>query len=230
MKKIFSLLPLVMVCLLVSNGVFAAANSKSSPLNLVTFQLNAEQWVTTQTAKVIVNINAAMGTTGLANVHQDVIQRLELLSQKAAWHVTSFRRSQDSSGLERVIVRAEARLPESALAKLRDSAKRISRPGLKVTIADIQFTPSWKEIQGVRAVLRSKIYGLAKKELAHLNKVYPEQHYQLHKLTFMQGNVLPTQVLTRSFAATGGAKISRPMSVSNKIYMMAAVTLAAKMG
>src|SRR5436190_23068731 len=92
-------------------------------LNKVALQLTAEQWVATKTALVTVGINASVSDSDLGKIQSNILDKLNQLAGKQEWHIVSFDRSQDQSGLERVQVSAQARLPEAALAGIRDKAK-----------------------------------------------------------------------------------------------------------
>src|SRR5689334_17947981 len=96
--------------------------------NKVTLQLNAEQWVTTKSALVNVNINASVNDTTLEKIHSQILDKLNRLA-KGDWHLISYDRTQDKSGLESVQIVAQARLLETDLSGLRDKAKSMSKPG-----------------------------------------------------------------------------------------------------
>lgn len=220
----------VTLSLFMSSTVFALNCEKMCPLNVVSFQLQSEQWASTDTAKVVVKFSGALTASGLAEVHQQINAMLAKLYKSADWHITQFQRQKDNSGLENVVALAEARLPESALPGLRSQAKAISKAGATYEIAQIEFVPSQEDIQIIKSNLRNKIYRDAKIELAQLNKLYPEQHYQLHKVEFIE---LPSPIMAARNdmgAAVNLMKMPQaPMNVSNKIYMQANIEFAAKM-
>jgi hypothetical protein len=196
--------------------------------NRVNLQLTAENWVTTKTARVIVSVNAAGNVANLATLHDRIMQKLSQLSKAAKWHITSFQRSQDKSGLERVYVVAEARLSEAELATIQTKVKNISQPGETYKVESIIFQPSLQEMQQAVTKLRAKLYEIAKTELAQLNKFYPEQHYYLHKLEFVP--IAPTvagTLMLAKFAGNGGVPAAKPpLVVSNKVLLRANVIFA----
>lgn len=198
------------------------------PYNTVTFDLTAQQWVETKTAKVTVQVNATLNEEGLANSHQDISSKLTKISNKAPWHITAFNRSKDESGLEKLTVSAEARLAESELAALRDSATKVSKPGETFTIASIDFSPSEEEMEQAQEGLRQIIYGQAKDELAKLNKLYPDDKFFLHTINFGPGPLPRMAPQTESFQAknlpAGG--YSPPMTVSDQLKMTATIIFA----
>ncbi len=198
-------------------------------LNKVTLQLTSEQWVTTKTALVNCSVNAAVTDQGIDKIQADVMQKLNQISNKGEWHLVSFNRQQDSSGLESIQISAQARLPQTELANLRNLAKSISKPGETFTIDNIQFTPSDDEIRQANVVLRNNIYQQAKAEIDTLNKVYPEQKYYLHQIDF---NFTPPPVVPMAQNAMFMVRAVRmtaaePLQVGNKYQIQASVVLAA---
>lgn len=213
--------------LLVFSANAAADSSHYPPLNQVSFQLTADQWATTKTAKVIVGVNAALTDTQLGQVHSQIMANLKKIVPNIEWHITRFNRSKSQTGLEQLYVQAEARIPEKALVNLRAKAKAVSKPGESYKIASIQFTPSLTEINQVRAELRDKIYDEASAELARLNKVYPNQKYNLHTISF-GSQPLPRMGDRMMLMANTAKAASAPaaMAVSNKVRVSASVVLA----
>ncbi len=195
-------------------------------LNKITLPLSAEQWVSTKTALVTVGVNATVSDSALEKIQDQVLQKLSKLSSEGEWHITSFDRSLDKSGLERLQIAAQARLPSSALPNLRDKAKAISEPGETLTIDDIQFTPSAEELRAANTALRNDIYQQAKDELARLNKLYPDQKYYLHEINFI-GVVLPLPVAQNMmFAQVKMARGPGGLAVGDKIVLSATAIFA----
>lgn len=211
-----------LLSLLVMTSVWADPDV-GSLLNKVTFQLSAEQWVSTKTALVIVGINATVSDSALEKIQDQVLQKLNKLSNEGEWHITSLDRSLDKSGLERLQISAQARLPSSALSNLRDKAKAISEPGETLTIDDIQFTPSADELRTANTALRNDIYQQAKDELTRLNKLYPEQKYYLHEINFM-GMVSPLPAAQNMLFSQ--AKMGGGLAVGDKLVLSATAVLA----
>lgn len=200
-----------------------------SLLNKVNFQLNAEQWVTTQTAKVFVTVNATVNDAGIDNIQKTVLTKLNQLSNKSEWHIVSFTRMKDKSGLESVQIQAEARLPQSDLGALRTKAKSLTRPGETFSVSDIQFTPSEEEIRSAEVVLRNDIYQQAKKELDTVNKHYPTQKFYIHAIDFSSSPGVMPMTAKAMLRSAGGSMdmMVQPLNVGNKMTLYAQVTLAA---
>ena len=95
----------------------AFADPKTPPLAMVSTQLYAEGWVDTNDAKVTVNVNAAVNTAGLTAVRSAIHDHLQTLA-KGDWRITQFDRQRDNTGLERLIVQAEARIPQDQLTNI----------------------------------------------------------------------------------------------------------------
>jgi len=190
-------------------------------LNKITYQSTVEKWATTTTAKVTVNVDAALDKVGLSNINQYVLSNLNKMAVDASWHVTQFNRNQDKSGLEMLHVEAEARLPQNALASLRDKAKSISKSGETYTLGDIDFMPDLQEMEKVHADARAEIYAQVKQEIARLNQLYPEQHYFLHQLDFIaQPGVMMNKMQVMSFAGNP----AHPESAAPSIPVSAKIT------
>lgn len=220
---------LFIACVLFAHPVWADIFSLDPLLNKVLLQLHTEQWVTTKTALVNVGVNASVSDQGIVNVQNDVIQKLNQLSNKGEWHIVTFDRQLDKSGLESIQITAQARLPPSELGSLRDKAKAISKPGETFTIDNVQFIPSEDELRQANVTLRNNIYAQAKDEINALNKVYPEQKYYLHSIDFMEtppppASPMPMQRSNMMMAK--GASFSGPLSVGNKVELQASIVIA----
>ena len=192
-------------------------------LNKVILQLRSEQWVTTKTALVNVNVNAAVNNQGIEKIQTDIMQKLSQLSSQGDWHIVSFDRQLDKSGLENVQIIAQARLAQTELSGLRDKAKNLSKPGTTFTIENIQFTPTEDEIRLANINLRNNIYQQAKTELDTINKLFTNQKYYLHQISFLPYAMPMAQ---NTFVAKAEA-MATPLSVGNKQELQATVILAA---
>ncbi len=197
--------------------------------NKIMLQLQSQQWVTTNTALVTVGVNASVTDHGIETIQATVMQKLRQLSDKGEWHVLSFDRQEDRSGLENVRISAQARLPQGDLASLRNKAKTMSKPGEAYTIDNVQFTPSDDEIKQANSILRSNIYQQAKTEIEAINKLYPEQRYYLHIIDFtnrIEPMRMEVNTLAMAKASAASAPASSPVPVGGKIYLQANVEIA----
>jgi hypothetical protein len=217
-----------LTALLIAAPSWADTDGVGALLNKVTFKLNAEQWVASKTALVTIGINAGVSDAALEKIQDDVLKKLNQLTNKGEWHITSFDRNLDQSGLENIRMEAQARLPSSALPNLRDKSKAMSKPGETYTLDSIQFTPSEDELRDVNTALRGNIYQQAKEELDRVNKAYPDQKYYMHDINFLS-NFMPIAQAQNGMMAmamkSGGG--SGSLAVGDKLVISATVVFAA---
>lgn len=223
------LLLIIAAQLFYSVPVLARPKPFNQSLDRVEFDLSAEQWVATNTARVTVQVNASLNDEQLASAQHDTLQTLQKLNQSAEWHITQFDRQPGKSGLEQLTVLAETRLPEVALTGLRAKAKTASQPGRAVKIVDIEFTPSDREMEQARSALREQIYQDANAELARLNKVYPGQRFRVHQIEFEGARPIVSMARNKVMllATESSASVAPTLSVNNKLTVTARIVLAA---
>jgi hypothetical protein len=196
-------------------------------LNTVTLQFNAEQWAAAKTALVTVGINASLNNKGLESIQGEVLNKLNQISNKAEWHIISFNRNLDQSGLERIQMSAVIRLSSADLSHLRDIAKTISKPGETYTIDAVEFTPSEQELRDVNTVLRNTIYQQIQNEITNLNKMYPDQKYYVHSVNFLGGiTPEPMPPTAMVYKSDGGAARNIAIAVGDKARLSATVIVA----
>ncbi|EKD54755.1 MAG: hypothetical protein ACD_60C00046G0002 [uncultured bacterium] len=195
-------------------------------LNTVTLQLSAEQWVASKTALVTIGINASVSDNDLDKTQSHLLDKLNQLAGKAEWHIVSFNRSLDQSGLEKVQAQAQARLTGNLLAGLRDKAKSLSKPGETFNLDNVQFIPSDDEIRDANMALRNTIYQQAKAEVDQLNKSYADQKYYVHQINFL-GMLSPGPIQNTLFMKAAMPVASNGLAVGGKLRIIATVVLAA---
>jgi len=211
-----------------------AHNGGKGDYHKIAMHFTARDWVETKTALVSVNIDAALTNRGMLALRTDLLNNLKSIAP-ARWHLTGFDRSKDASGLERVKVRAQARIDENQLNDLRARAKKLSRPGAQYKIATIAFQPTLEDMAATRKVLRERLYTDIKAELATLNKVYPDQNYVIHKIKFQSSDLPTTRVKAaqQNYALRRGAtkiKTTTSLAISKRLTMIATVVFGAKAG
>ncbi|WED42000.1 hypothetical protein [Legionella cardiaca] len=200
-------------------------------LDKVIFQISAKKWVATQTALLTVNINATLTNADLVKARADIMSMLAKIAA-GEWHLTQFDRSQDNSGLEKLYVAAQARVPQASLTNIYQNAKDVSKPGATYTINGVEFKPSLEEIQQIKLQLRQQLYQQVNDEIARLNKIYTGQNYSLNTLIFNEGDAVPIQPQlyraksTMMVNAEVAASPAPALTVSNELTMTAMVELA----
>lgn len=222
----------VFVLLVLSPLVNAVDWPSKLVMDKVVFQVSAKQWVTTQSALLSVNINATLTNADLVKARAEIMDNLNKIA-KGEWQLTQFDRSQDSSGLEKLYVAAQARVPQASLLDIYQSAKNITKPGASYEINGVEFKPSLEEVQQVKLQLRERLYAQISNELNRLNKAYTNQNYSIHQILFVEGDQpLPMakafqsrEMNTRALnlAASSAAPT---VTVSNELVMNAVVELA----
>ncbi|WP_392537886.1 hypothetical protein [Legionella sp. 227] len=199
-------------------------------LDKIDFQLSAKQWVTTQTALLGVSINVTLTSADLVKARADIMERLNKIA-KGDWHLIEFDRSQDSSGLEKLYVQAQARVNQEALTEIYKNAKDVSLPGAKYEISSVDFKPSFDETQTVLSQIRQRLYQQVNDELARINKEYPNQNYSVSNLVFVEGSnpsqPRPLQAKAMNTMMVGEASAAAPaLTVSNELILTALVEVA----
>lgn len=203
-----------------------ASTHLASLLNRVSLQLHTEQWVTTKTALVTVTVHAALRDQGVGDIQNTIMQKLNSL-QNANWHIVSFERQQDQSGLESVQITAEARLSQPQLPTLRARAKAITKPGENYKVSGIEFVPSDDELRQAKLNMRQNIYLQVKQEVDMLNRTYPSQNYYVHQIDFTETpRSLPIERPMRATASAQFSQENQPMDVGNKQVLNAHVVIA----
>lgn len=222
------------LCLFAAAPIFAEPSTTATPvkpiLNRIRLQLHAEQWLTTKTALINVVVNAAVNDQGIEKIQASVMQKLAELSSKGEWHILSFDRQQDKSGLENLQITAQARLSQDELTPLRNKAKSLSVPGETFTIDSIQFTPSEDDIRQANVGLRNDLYQQAKNEMDTLSKMYPDQKYFIHNIVFTSQPIVQpmaeNQVYMSKAVRTMAMPAAQALTIGNKSELFANVVIS----
>ena len=181
---------LLSLIFLISLSTRVLAESNIRPDDDIILEMEESLWVKAEKAKVIVSIDAAMASEEAKNLRQDVNKSLAGLSKEVDWKLTGFSRRADNTGLERWHVTAEGRLDDAQLAGLESRAKKVSRAGLQVNVAQVNFTPSPAEIEAARKELRKALYKRVTEEIAMIEAVIPTRKFEVGRIDFTNG-VMP---------------------------------------
>ncbi|RUR12046.1 hypothetical protein [Legionella sp. km772] len=226
----------VVALMMLSPLTFAQATLPPPPppqpslvLDKIMFQTSAKQWVSTQSALLNVSIDATLNNADLVKARADIMSNLNKIA-KGEWHLLSFDRSQDNSGLEKVNVQAQVRVNQAVLTNIYQNAKSVSIPGAQYTISGIDFKPSLDEVQTVQAAVRKQLYQQVNDELDRINKAYPKQNYTVSNLMFLDGDnpqpPIAYQAKTMNTMMVQASVAPAPLSVSNEIVLTALVEVA----
>ncbi len=202
-------------------------------LDRVSFNLSAEDWVETTTARVTVDVDAAMPGEDASRARADMQDAMATLARGATWKFVAFDHSQES-GLDKWNAQLETRLKEGDLDGLQDRAKKASRPGLQLSLTKIEYTPTVAEVEATRAKLRARLYGQINDELKQLQAAEPDRKYRMGDVAFTapgEGRVMRPMVhsLVRIASPQPSApeEDSSSVPVEQKIRMEAQVELVA---
>ena len=207
--------------------------SMPKPDDQVAFDLSAEDWAATKTARVTVNVESAVSAANAGQMRTDMKKAVDAVAT-GDWRLTNFNRSQDQTGMERWSTSYEARLPESSLGGLNDTAKKLSKAGMQLAIANIEFTPTLEEMEETRATLRTAIYKKAADQLTALNAALPGRSYRIAEINFgMMGGIAHPPLRAMPMAMMAGTSNASPgpenddMQRSEKVHVTAHVVFAA---
>ena len=205
----------------------------SSKLNYVAFTVTAERWVTAKDALVTMGIDANLNEADLSTLQKDVMAKLKNLNQQAKWRITQNYRRQDQSGLEKVHIEAQVRLTELQLTGLREAANKLSKPGFKVNVLNIEYRPTNAEIETVKSQAREDLYQSIKTEIERLAQIYPNQIYYIHQLTITEDNIAPLPRPKLATVDTTGFIVAPPseqenLGISRSIKLNARVVLGSQ--
>lgn len=224
-------LVLVFLCYsLAYTSSLPAASLETPVLDKVIFKLSERAWVTTETALLKVNIHATLKDVDVIKVRSTVFDSLHKIAP-GDWQITQFDRSQDNSGLEKLVIQAQVRVQESKLTHVYQQASTLSKPGLNYEIVSVEFKPSLSDLEKTRGALREKLYQQASVEMQRLNQLYTTQKYSLNEIIFLEDISQEPQLFKREMnslmATAAQTSPSEPtVSLSNEVILSAVVKLA----
>lgn len=228
MRRVLCLAALAF-CLFVST----ADADEAKPDDRVSFTLSAEDWVTTKTARVVARVDSAVAASATGTARAEMIKAVNNLAS-GDWRLTEFNRMPDQTGLERWTALFEARLPESNLGGLADTAKKLSKSGMQLTVNAIDFSPTLDEVEAVRAALRVQLYKKIGDQLAALNNAIPGRNYRIASVDLNNGDgmmvqpfALKNNMAMASMASAPSAADAGDMERAEKIRLTAQVVYAA---
>lgn len=226
-KQLFSCFFIFVFFMPLANAKAKHGRRHRTDLDTISMTVSEEQWVKTNTAKLSVSINASLNNKNIASFREKLMSNLTVIA-KGEWHMSEFRRSQDSSGLQKLYAKASVRLKQNMLTNVYEKAKTVSKAGLQFRVDNIDFTPSLKEMNSARMQLREKIYHKMTAEIKQLNQIYPNQSFSLHRVVFSENPSIDTMnnaagpiLLARS------AKMAPSSETSYQLTLHALVVIAA---
>lgn len=217
--------------------IAARAQIYPPPDDVIAFELSVEGDVETTTARVVVQFVVAQAGTGIAEARRKTGEILNTLSAAAPWRFSLIERDQDSAGLERWRITAEARMSTGEVSGLGQKAQAASKPGLQASVTTIEVTPTRAEREAALAKLRAEIYKRVGEELLRLGQIAPDRRFRIKEVRFREGEAEPApRPLTRTAAGPGMATMmsdggemakSSGLGVDDGAEAMRRVTLSA---
>jgi hypothetical protein len=219
----------------------ASAQLMPKPDDTLSLSLSAEDWVSTKTARTVINVNAAVSSDNAGSTRDAMLKAVQQLAE-GQWRVTSFNRSQTDTGLESWFAQFEARLPESSLGGLNEKATKLSKPGMQLNVGQIDFSPTLEETEAVKTSLRKQLMDKVNAELKAVNAAFPGRDFRVSEISFggVQGfNAMRQRLMTMKGAhgEMAAAAPMAPMAMDNsmgggmetaqKLTQTATVTIAA---
>jgi hypothetical protein len=163
--------------------VFAHADVNPKPDDEISLSLTSEEWVTTKTARVVIQVNAAVSSANAGSTRDAMLAAVKQLAD-GDWRITNFNRAASQNGLENWFAQFEARLPEKALGGLNEKALKLSKPGMQLTVGEVDFTPTLDENETARADLRKTLMAKISDELKSVNAAFPGRDFRVAGVSF----------------------------------------------
>ena len=213
------------ICFL-SSSIFAEPMPVVTTMVLdnVQFQLSARDWVSTDSALLKLHVSVTLSHSDIVKARQHILEKLYQVA-KGDWQITQFNQGQDSSGLEKLEVDTQVRVAQNSLTNVYQQVKNISQPGENYSVSAVEFKPSFEEIQQAKSNLRDKLYQKVLHEVESLNKFYPEQHYSIHHLEFIEDNPVMMPKMQNEQLMLASTP-SMPMKTQNELNLTVIVDLA----
>jgi hypothetical protein len=142
------------------------------PWDVVALRLRAEMQVETETVRVFVSGNLLASGDDTGSTHAMLSAALSKVID-GQWLLSTARRGEDPSGMERVSVAASLRVKEHLTAGLVERLKQASRAGLQLHLDHILTRPPQAEMDKAIADLRQQLYQRARDEAELLNRLIP---------------------------------------------------------
>lgn len=216
----------------------AFAQTLPKPDDTLSLSLSVEDWVTTKTARTVVQVNASVTAENAGSTREAMLKAVQQMSADTSWRLINFNRSQTETGMENWYAQFEARMPEASLSGLNEKAIKLSKPGMQLSVNQIDFTPTLDETEAVRANMRRVLMDKIAAELKTANAAFPGRDFRLSDVAFGGVQAYPAAMRQRmmTMKAQGAEVAAAPMAMDSsssgmetaqKLMQTATVTFAA---
>lgn len=203
------------------------AQETAGPREQIRLPLTVEGWVATETAEVVLAAELTLVDQDPAQVREDVIKTFKRIDD-SDWRIVSFGRNTDAAGAERWSILASARVPQARLDGLHDRVRRAGGSGKSFRVASVDTSPSLAEREAVLRGLRSRIYAMARNELAVAKVLWPDRDVRIAQVQFTDTGAprpVPYRARGEMMAQASSDSKDAATTTEEKIVLRAWVTL-----
>jgi hypothetical protein len=153
--------------------------------NQISLQLQEEGWVSSETAQVMVSIQAATSKNNVSVLIETITGKLKsLVKQSVSWRLVDLSTQKNSAGLFAVSAQLSARLSSDQLAQLQSTIDSLNKAGEQYKIEGVDYQPTLQEIAAENSRLRVLMYKDLLEQQKLINAAFPSANYQLQLLSF----------------------------------------------
>lgn len=153
--------------------------------NQISMQLQQEGWVTSKTAAVTVEIQAATSKDDSAKLIAQITDKLKsIVKNSAPWRLVDLSTTKNSAGLLAIAAKMSARLDNDQIAQLQSAIDTLNKAGEQYKIEGIDYQPQLAEIADENTRLRVLLYKDMLEQQRIINSAFTSAAYQLQTVNF----------------------------------------------
>lgn len=229
MKNMLSVLSLMLGLMICGQSMA----KDSSDNNTLDFRTEAKTTVNSDSALVLVTVNATAVSKDTHTLQASVIATLSGYLPDVDWRVISLNQEQAASGAENIVVQCRARVSQSSLGSLSAKIKDARITNQRMTMQVLNYDAPEEVYRQANQQLMIKEYTAIQQYVDQFNKD-TNSHYQIHDVSFYSNyhshSFNDQMALSASVVLEqGGAHSKRSAkvpSVSQEITLQAHVTLS----
>lgn len=215
------------------------------PMDTVQLSFTEEEWIESSDAKVTLTINVGVedaNSSDARTIIQDSIKTVHDVS----WRFLVLNRYTDNTGREGWQATVEHRVDEKDIPVLRKAIKEINKPGLKIKVTDVDFSPNLAVREAMIETLRKRLYDRIDAEIKALNEKFPDQgNFRVGAVLLNEMDMMNVGNMTRNTSYESNTMMATAMvgavdsagvadeesasgiNISQKMTLVANVTLSA---
>ncbi|MBP9726722.1 MAG: hypothetical protein KBD83_04580 [Gammaproteobacteria bacterium] len=212
-------------------SVFATSYAEDQNCqNQISMQLQEEGWVTSKTALVTVNIQAATSKDSSSKLIAQVTNKLKsIVTDSTPWRLVDLSTEKNPAGLLAISAKMSSRLNNDQVAQLQGAIDTLNKAGEQYKIENIDYQPELAEIAAENTRLRSLIYSDVLEQQKAINTAFTGSGYQLQTLSFDEVYAAPSRPMLAYTANMDSARrTSSPAAApfSQQLTLNARVTFS----